>query len=310
MKVETGWISERTKQALRQGGMSDAVSSLSMVTPIISPMGRATDWICLRVETNEASLFLKLASPDAASFVTVRDAAAGARAAAALGIAPEVRFALEDAGAMAVDLLPPVWREARLSDLSIPHILQAVLTAKRRMHLGPALDREWDVFAEIEILAAKLSKPPEDVATLLEAMRQVHRALENAGQDRVACHADGMASNIMIGPRDEVRLVDFDCAGMADPDYDIGVVLNEVCALDADWAMAGAMAYPEDTLRHVNRCRVYAVADDLLWGLWGLSTHDRSSRMDLEFLKYGYWRLLRCRTALRQPGHINRLRHL
>ena len=58
------------------------------------------------------------------------------------------------------------------------------------------------------------------------------------------------------------------------------------------------------------RCRLYAVADDLAWGVWGLVMDATSSRCHFEFLKYANWRLLRCRMALRHPGFEERLRTL
>ena len=75
----------------------------------------------------------------------------------------------------------------------------------------------------------------------------------------------------MLGPGGQVMLVDFDCAGMADPHYDVGTVLNEACEADADWDRGLEMAFGSTRPQARHRCRAYAVADDLFWGVWGLS---------------------------------------
>jgi hypothetical protein len=301
---------QKAEKALRQAGVTSTITNIEPVAPVISPMCRAADWTCLRVTTGDDGWFIKVREPDAADFVRVEDAAAGARAASAQGFGPALRFADADAGVMAFALLPPPWREARLSDLANAAVLAEVLAAKKAMHTGPALDRTWDVFDQIDALVPDVRDAPGDMKALRQAAADIRLALLAAGQDRVPAHADGVASNIMIDPDGRVRLVDFDCAGMTDPHYDIGVVLNEAFALDAEWHAGIEIAFGKANPADLNRCRVFAIADDLLWGLWGLSRHAMSARRELEFFKYASWRLLRCRMALGQPGHGDRLHHL
>jgi thiamine kinase-like enzyme len=114
----------------------------------------------------------------------------------------------------------------------------------------------------------------------------------------------------MLGPQGRVMLVDFDCAGQGDPHYDLAVILNEACLFEDEWNQGIEIEHGRGDPAVLNRCRAYAIADDLLWGLWGLILSATSPRRDLEFLKYGEWRLLRCRMALRQPGFADRLRAL
>ena len=287
----------RVDALVRAAGIGGTVVSVSAIAPIVSPMGRAADWTCLAVRTADQACFVKLREADAADFVDAVHAAAAARQAAALGVAPALRFAQADA--LVFDLLPPPWREARLGDLAQPAILAAVLDAKRKLQRGPALPRHWDVFEQIGGFAAV---PGQDA--LRQGVNAIAHALSAAGVDRVPAHADGTVSNIMLGEHGAIHLVDFDCAGMADPYYDIGVVLNEACADEAAWHAGLEAAFGASTPRDLARCRAYAIADDLLWGLWGLSRHAVSARRDLEFLKYGTWRLLRCRMALQRHPDV------
>ena len=290
-------VHRRIETVLRAAGIDGALVELSVVTATVSPMCRAADWTCVTVRTVSDACFVKLREPDAAAFVTSADAAAGARHAYAAGLAPALRFAQADV--MVFDLLELPWREARLGDVADPEPLARVVEAKVRMHQGSALPRDWDVFEQIGRFAAVPGL--DDVRPAVAALGA---ALAAGGQERVPAHADGTVSNIMLHEDGGIRLVDYDCAGMTDPHYDVGVLLNEACADEAAWHGGLEAAFGASTRRDLARCRAYAIADDLLWGLWGLSRHAVSDRRSLEFLKYGSWRLLRCRMALQRHADL------
>jgi hypothetical protein len=71
--------------------------------------------------------------------------------------------------------------------------------------------------------------------------------------------------------------------------------LNEVQDFEDSWRLGIEMQDGRCDEVVLNRCRAYGVADDLLWGLWGLLLSHTSCRKDLAFLKFGEWRLLRAR---------------
>ncbi len=278
---------------------------------VVSPMCQAVDWSCWRLP--DAGLFLKLREADALPFVDLHATVQAAQAAAALGVSPAVRFVLPEHQAVGIDLLPPSWRTARLGDLARPEVLVAVLAAKQAFREGPPLRRAWDIFTEVAAMDATVRNAgaaPPDLAELLAGVRQAHGALLAGGRDLRPCHADGLSSNIMIGPGGRVMLVDFDCAGMADPHYDIGVVLNEACQFEAEMRPALELAFGRNDARDLNRCRLHAFADDVFWGLWGLAMAVTSPRRDLEFLKYGEWRLLRARMFQQDGAFAARLHRL
>ena len=60
----------------------------------------------------------------------------------------------------------------------------------------------------------------------------------------------------------------------------------------------------------LGRCRAYAAADDLYWGLRALAMDRASPRHGLEFRKYANWRLLRCRMRVGRPDFEETLRTL
>ena len=285
--------------------------ALQPVAAIVSPMHQAVDWACWRVP--EAGLFLKLREADAMAFVDLHATAEATAASAALGLSPAVRFVLPEHGAIGLDLLPPPWRAARLHELADPATFAAALAAKRAFHAGPKLRRIWDIFAQAEmaaVAALRAGAAPDDLPVLLAGARQVQAALSASGGDLRPCHADGLSSNVMLGPGGAAMLVDFDCAGMADPHYDVGILLNEAYPFEADMHAGLDLAFGRDDPRDMNRCRLYAFIDDLFWGLWGLAMASTSLRRGLEFLKYGEWRLLRARMAHGDDAFAGRLHRL
>lgn len=281
---------------------------------VASPMRQATEATNLVVEADGmAPVFLKLYGPDAED-IDLDAAWAGTSAAGALGVGATARFVLPAQRALAVDLLAPPWRPALLHDLARPSVLAAAIAAKRTFHAGAPLPRAFDVFAETEALLARARASgaalPGDVAALAGWSRGAAAAVAASGTDLSPCHNDGSASSLMLGEGDTVRLVDFDDAGQSDPIYDLALLLNEASAFGDPWA-AGVAAYAGSAeARLVDRARVYAVADDIRWGLRGWLLSALSRRRDVEFLKYGEWRLLRARMALREPDFAARLRRL
>jgi Phosphotransferase enzyme family len=283
---------------------------------VASPMCQAVDWsnwVVTCADEPEA-LFVKILEPDMRAFVDPAAAYAGARMAAEIGVAPSIRFFLPEHAAIGSSFLPAPWRGARLDDLQRPEVMQAAIAAKKALRQGGALGRRWNVFERVEACAAIARTTgtalPEDVPVLLSQVRTIERAIQGAGHDELPCHNDGQASNILLAENGRVLLADFDCAGQADPYYDLAVLLNEANSFEDGWRAGIEMHDGHCDERLLNRCRAYGVADDLLWGLWGLVASATSPRRHLEFLKYGEWRLLRCRMALREAGFLDRLHRL
>jgi thiamine kinase-like enzyme len=93
-----------------------------------------------------------------------------------------------------------------------------------------------------------------------------------------------------------------------DPHYEFGCLLNEAYVFEEQ--MRAALERTEGSVHEtvLNRCRLYAIADDLYWGLWAALMNATSERRGIEFLKYANWRLLRCRMAIRDYGFERMLR--
>lgn len=197
------------------------------------------------------------------------------------------------------------WTWAYQDRLQQPEVLEALFAAKRRLHEGAPLEETRTVFALIEEyleLATAAGAPlPATTGPALTAARRAGAALGAAGTDSVSCHADGAASNVMLGPDGGLRLIDFEWARQTDPAHDIGTVLAELCPDDGAAHLAIEIATGTTSTQSLARARLFGAADDLMWALWGFVLAHGSPRKHVEFAKYAEWRLLRSRVVLEGP---------
>jgi thiamine kinase-like enzyme len=91
----------------------------------------------------------------------------------------------------------------------------------------------------------------------------------------------------MIGSDKAVKLVDFDRACVGDPMYDLGAFGLEFCQFDYQLIEALEMYNGSFDEKLFNRCKLYMIVDDFLWGCWGKTSHYNSYRREaIEFYKY------------------------
>ena len=288
-----------------------AVSYRDVTTPVMSPMHRNVDSFCFAVDVDAESFFLKIAHPDVRANITVPRVFAAAALAAELGVSPKPLHCVAAHDAIVFEYLDESWRPARVDDIRRPTTMESTIAAKKRFQSQPLLGHAWSVFDGVRDLLSTALDEAIDIAStawMIEAVQDIEAAFGAAGFDVAPCHADGIASNIMLGPNGSLRLIDFDQACDTDPLYDLGVLLNEAYAFEEE--MAPGLEAFEGGVRPATlaRCRLYGAADDLYWALWSSVMAATTSRRGVEFLKYAQWRFLRCRMALQDPGFERLLR--
>jgi thiamine kinase-like enzyme len=291
------------------------VSAQPAAPGVASPGHRGVDsrrWL-ISLDGDAPSHLLKVIEPEQARFFDVSASFAANRAAATLGCTPKVVHVDARRQAIVVELLDG-WATAGMDDLRKPEILEKVLALKATLRNGAALAGSWTVFDRLRAFEdarrAAGVETPDDFWWMLDAVGDIEKAILAAGWDARPAHADGFASNVMIGPEGAIQLVDFDEARNVDPVYELGILLNEAFPFESEMLPALEMAEGSVRPASLARCRLYAIADDLMWGVWGLLMNATSKRDGIEFLKYANWRLLRCRMALRHPGFEEKLRNL
>jgi len=258
--------------------------------------------------------FAKLRQSDMRSFFEDDAVVANCQIASDAGVSPRLVHADPDTGLLVYALLGDEWTWAKVDALANPTVLANVVDAKKSLHQGPAFHGSFDVFATIAAYLKRVTDEtiwvPSDVPEIAAHVREIGQAITAAGIDQKPCHGDGVASNIMIGPEDAVLLVDFDRAGNSDPYFDLGSLMLEAFQFEEDERQILEIydGHFADVAYH--RCKLYGVADDLMWALWGFISFHHSPRKDVEFTKYAEWRLLRARWNLGDPNYARWLRHL
>lgn len=277
------------------------IESYEVVTvPAASPVRRAVDAVGARVRSGTGhEWFVKVYYPDIRAYLSLSDVADASNKAAAAGSAPALVDSALDAGVLAFDFLGDDWQWGRLDVLKQPANMERQMDARRRIHSGKRFSRDKCIFSDIEKYAerARALKVdlPADIDWMLDNVRDAGKAVGASGTDSVPCHRDGASSNVMVSDQGEIRLVDFDEAGNTDPLHDIGSMLTELCLYEEEFQEAVEMWNGKMDEQVFSRCRLYGIADDIFWGLWGLVLFADSPRNEVEFFKYGQWRLLRAR---------------
>ncbi len=269
---------------------------------VVSPIHRAVESLCYKVQAGREVYFVKLRQPDMRTFFDDRAVAANCRIASDAAVSPKLFAADPEIGLLIYEHLSDDWNWCKVDTLADKDLLAAVVHAKKRLHEGPAFFGEFDVFATIEgylerILHEEITVPA-DVPAIAAIVGDFGQAIAAAGIQHKSCHGDGVASNIMIGPDRSLHLVDYDRSGNADPFFDLGSLMLEAFQFENDERVVLEIyeGHCRDAAYH--RCKLYGIADDLMWALWGFISFQHSPRKEVEFTKYAEWRLLRARWNL------------
>ena len=296
---------EAIQATLAAAGFSGA-TLFPPISGVVSPIHRAVENTCLFASVpGQPSVFVKHRQDDMAAFIALDRVAEASRKAGELGVAPRLLHADAAQGVLVFTALGKEWSWGRGDVLRRPEVLENLLAAKRSFQKAAPLEDQRSVFELVAAYRQFAEAPdvilPEPVYTVSTAVERIAAAIAAAGVDLVACHADGASSNVMVGPDNAVRLVDFEWARQADPAHDIGTVLAELLPFDGEALLAIEIATGKPDAQMLARARLYGAADDLMWALWGFISAARSPRKHVEFFKYAEWRLLRARTVIEGP---------
>lgn len=289
------------------GQIGYAGAALSPPLPgVVSPVHRAIENRChIATPVRRAPLFVKHLHEDMRGFVEPAHVIEASRKAGDIGVAPRLVHADAGLAVLVFEALDETWQWGRMDVLRRPSVLEKLLAAKRAFRSVTPLTEKQSVFELIDayrrIAQASGAILPDRAAPAVAAVARIAAAIAASGVDPAPCHADGVSSNVMVGPRDEIRLVDFEWARQADPAHDLGTVLAELLPFDGEALLAVEIATGTPDARIFARARLYGAADDMMWALWGFISASQSTRRQVEFFKYAEWRLLRACTILEGP---------
>jgi thiamine kinase-like enzyme len=297
-----------------------AVSYARIVSAIASPMHSGVDAEGYLVDVKPgdgapaAAFYLKLYGKDTAPFLDLPLSFHAATVAAHAGLAPALIWSDASLRAGLWEFRGAGWRTAIHDDSWDRTLVPKVAGAFRRLHAQPLLGRQRNVFERLDdyVRIARLENVtlPDDIAWTLANVHEIRDAIAAAGADLRPCHGDLIASNMLIGPGNQLEMVDWDEACDGDPYWDLGMYFAEAFPFD-DGALAMLEDYHGSADRKLlARCRLYGIAGDVSWAVRSLILARRTGRLDIEYFKYGQWRALRARVALHDQKFEHMLRSL
>lgn len=300
----------RDVAARRLGGQPETFESPLIV--LASPAWRGVEadiWLARRGTSAE---IYKHYHDDTSGYVDIAGALSSATIAGDLGIGPNVLETMPENGLVVMEYLGEGWRAGGLHDCGNRDLRSRVIAAKKTLHAGPRLLSDGDIFSEINRLNhacfSSHARLPLNIGAYLAFAEQARLAITALGAEKVPCHRDGNTANLMIGPDDQVKLIDFDLSANADPFEDVGCYLLEFFECEPEARQGFEEWFGRFHEGHFQRAMIYGILDDLRWGLIGALMAATSPRRSLEFAKYASWRFMRFNELSQRSQAADRLR--
>jgi len=265
---------------------------------VASPHRVATEWAGFKVQKGSQHFYAKVLHDDQKPLISVEQTVTASRAAAELGLTPQLVHADSELGVVIFAALDDSWHWATLDLLTQPQHFQKITQILDQLHeVRVPLPTRQDALQKLrercELDGVTL---PDELYWLGECVDLAWQALNKQPYSPVLIHGDPIASNWLVNDLGEWQLLDFDHAAQGDVWYDIAVLLHERVPFDDQWREAIRYWRGECSEADHARCRLYALIDSYYWTLWGFWSAHTSPR-SLEFTKVGQWTLLRCRQS-------------
>lgn len=269
---------------------------------VASPHRVATEWAGFKVQKGSQHFYAKVLHEDQKPLINIEHTVVASRAAAELGLVPQLIHADSEQGVVIFAALDNRWHWATLDQLTQPQHFHKLTQILDQLHeISVPLPTRHDALQKLrECCERDNVRLPDELRWLGECVDLAWQALNEQPYSPVLIHGDPVASNWLVNDLGEWQLLDFDHAAQGDAWYDIAVILHERLPFDDQWREAIRAWRGECSEADHARCRLYALIDSYYWTLWGFWSGHTSSR-GLEFTKVGQWTLLRCRQSAADP---------
>lgn len=192
----------------------------------VTPMSAGTDERRFVVEAGGEAFTLRLTTPTSTRpLADLMNEVDVVRAAAAVGVAPEVIAFLPQLGCLVTRSVPG--RRLTASDADVPGVLASVVGSVRALHACPIPAVERSVFRDADELRraahARGASMPKTESDATEAMRRIEAAIGARARRAVACHGNLTLENVFLDD-ERVWIVDYRRAGAADAFEDLGSI--------------------------------------------------------------------------------------
>ena len=246
-----------------------------------------------RIDADGRSYVIRLAGEGTEQLGIKRDVEYTAnKAAGELGIAPEVYYFIEPEGYIVTRFVNG--KHIKPEDVVKPDYLSRIAKKLRLFHTrGPKLNGEFNVFKRVEMLT-KVSKSnnakfPSDWDFIMQKMNETKTALEKDPYTPTPCHNDLLNLNWLDeevpGDLGEIRLLDWEYAGMGDIFFDLGNFCHHHRLNDEQVRFFLNEYFGDVTPKHYARLRLMWPMSELHESMWG-TTQTGISKLEEDFQGY------------------------
>ncbi len=247
-----------------------------------------------RIDADGKSYVLRICGEDTEKLGIRRDVEYCANLAAGrLGIAPDVMYYIEPEGYLVTRFIKAKRMPPEI--ITRPENLVRVARKLRLFHRrGPDLAGEFNVFRRIEMLTAvskqKNCKFPFDFNWIMQQVRAAEDALSKDPYIPAPCHDDLLNLNWLdeedvTGGMGEIRLLDWEYAGMGDIFFDLGNFTHHHRLEENQIRLFLQEYFGEVTPKHYARLRLMAAMSEIHEAMWG-TTQTGISKLDEDFQGY------------------------
>lgn len=241
-----------------------------------------------RIDSDRGSYVLRITGADTELLGIRREVEHAANLAAGrLGVAPEVLYFIEPEGYLVTRFVDGV--KVPPEQMVNPHNLRRVAEKLRKFHQeAPSLPGEFNVFRRVEMLTEVSRRHncrfPDNFDWILQRMRQVEQTLSDRDFVLHPCHDDLLNLNF-LDEQGEIRILDWEYAGMGDVTYDLANFSSHHRLDDDQLGLLLEAYFGEATAQQFARLKLYWPMSEIHEAMWG-TTQTGISKLDEDFQTY------------------------
>jgi thiamine kinase-like enzyme len=271
------------------------------VRPEVQPLGGGITNHNFKVTLDGEAFVLRIGGKDTELLGIAREVEqAASRAAAELGIGPEVVRFLEPEGYLVTRFVHG--REIPPREMRTPPRIRLAAETLRRFHEADPIPGRFDSFRVVETYRETAERhgvsAPDDYGWAKEQADRIEDA--RAGAEIVPCHNDLLNANFILDG-DRLWLVDWEYAGMGDRFFDLAnFSINHELGDEENEALLEAYfgAVRADDARALRLMRFMSDFREAMWGV----VQQGISELDFDFREYATEHFDRLRRTASEPA--------
>ncbi|MBV6393315.1 MAG: hypothetical protein KPEEDBHJ_02555 [Anaerolineales bacterium] len=246
-----------------------------------------------KIEADGKSYVIRLAGEGTDMLGIKRDVEHAAnKVAGELGIAPEIMYFIEPQGYIVTRFVSG--KHIAPTEIVKPDYLARVAEKLRLFHRNaPKLKSQFNVFRRVEMLTktakSRGAKFPHDWDFIMKKMREAEKALLKDPYKPTPCHNDLLNLNWLeeevAGEIGELRLLDWEYAGMGDIFFDLGNFSHHHRLNDEQIRLFLTSYFGSFSRKHYARLRIMWAMSELHESMWG-TTQTVISKLEEDFQGY------------------------